>query len=238
MRYLLDDRMAPMTSEIGFIEVESGTVARAFIDWQSAIFAPRGVSIESKELGVSTLEAALKCLLPLASIQPTRSVFVPTTGGWTAYFENGVKGTDAMPAMSYLAKILKVRSLRAVAIPDAAANGGRYGATIIEVYGPEAREFLNYVRSVACANDGGKWVFTTAGTPLPFEEPSLYKARRTQDRFTADMLNRYLSAIGISAFDEEFYRCSSATLIEKVGPRPPGAGYSTLEEIRAKFVVA
>jgi hypothetical protein len=45
----------------------------------------------------------------------------------------------------------------------------------------------------------------TSGTPLPFEDPSRYWARRVRDRLTRQMLVGYLAALAIGADDDASY---------------------------------
>jgi hypothetical protein len=73
------------------------------------------------------------------------------------------------------------------------------------MFAPHQTTWLNQERAVVAMNDGGSWLFSTDGTPQPFEEPESYKARRIADRFTDDMLERYCKALGIRLFDESFY---------------------------------
>jgi len=94
----------------------------------------------------------------------------------------------------------------------------------------------NAVRSISAMNDGGKWSFDTFGEVLPFEESEPYQAKRIKDRFTPEMLDRYLKAMGIHAFDEAFYDSpGGAYLVETQGPTWPNAQDFTLEEVRARF---
>ena len=108
---------------------------------------------------------------------------------------------------------------------------------IWEVYGPEKTHFLNYVRSIAALNDGGRWTFEESGTPFPFEETGLYRARRIKDRFTLDMLKHHLAALGLRPFEEDFYLPDDhpAQLIELDGWRPPGLKEFSLAEARARY---
>lgn len=238
MRFLLDDRLAPITSEIGFLEVDCDKAATAYVEWQAAVGAATAVTVRTERVPVHSLEEALLRLLPLASVLPTRALFVPTKGRWTAYFENALRGGDPTAVVSYLAKLLGCRGLRAVAVPNTITTQGargRYGATILEIYGPEDGVFLNYVRSVGAVNDGGKWEFVASGTPQPFEEPTNYKARTIRNRFTPEMLERYVQALGVDAFNEGFYGPAVATLVEKAGALPAGVREYSLEEARAMF---
>jgi len=70
-------------------------------------------------------------------------------------------------------------------------------------------------------------------TPFPFEDVSRYGARRVRDRFTFELLESYLSELGLSPFDEKFYLTDSgraAHLVELHGPPPAGLREYSLPE--------
>jgi hypothetical protein len=237
VRLLFDDRLAPITSDIGFIEIDAHTVVGAYIGWQ------RGLVSQTKRLDAreirGDLEAALRALPPLRDTSHSRELFVPTASAWTAYFDNGWDGPDPFPPMSYLASELGCRAMRVAAVPntiDDKRRRGRYGASILELYGPTETEFLNHERSIAAANDGGRWVFETFGDPLPFEDTTRYAVRRKRDRFPFELLDEYLQQLGVRAFDETFYAPDRrATLVERTLTwRARGKEY-TLEAARARF---
>jgi hypothetical protein len=157
----------------------------------------------------------------------SKYLFVPTRSHWTAFFDNGWRGTDAFAPISYMAQELGCRGLRATATSD---------AIILEIYGPQKTHFLNYVLSVAVAKEDGRWNFSRNGESQTFEQTERYKARNIQDRFTLDMLRDYLADFGIAAFDETYYLPPDreAILIEALGPLPKGARTYSLEEVRYK----
>jgi hypothetical protein len=124
-----------------------------------------------------------------------------------------------------------------VAVPNTYRKGkGRYGAVMLEVYGPHQTAWLNYVRAVSASNDGGRWVFDQFGEPFPFEKMEQYQARRVRDRFTFDMLREYLHHLGLSPFEESFYlpEGAPAWLVEKTGPVVEPYKEFTLAEARAR----
>ena len=90
------------------------------------------------------------------------------------------------------------------------------------------------MRSLAAANDGGRWVFDQFGEPFPFEKLEQYQARRLRDRFTFDMLQEYLHHLGLSPFEESFYLPDGAPawLVEKTGPLVRARKEYTLAEAR------
>jgi len=238
---LLEDRWAPVTSTMGFLELEAEQAAQAFANWHKGLEISRGFTIEVLPL-TGTLEQVLSRLLPLSGWETQRRLFIPTCSAWTAYVENGWTGTDAASAMSVMAGRLSVRGLRVVAVPHTLRKdgGGRYGAVMLDVFGPkQPGKFNNYVRALGASNDGGRWVFDQSGEPFPFEQVERYQERRVRDRFTFEMLKDYLRHLGLSPFEEDFYLPpgSRAWLIQKTGPSITVGREYTLEEVRAARVL-
>jgi hypothetical protein len=231
---LLDDRWAPVTSEMGFLETDAQHAARALAAWQAGLLAADGVTVETHPI-TGSLEQVLSTLLPLTSGETARYLFLPTRSVWTGYVNSGWGGTDAASAMSVMARKLGCRGLRVVAVPHTLhKNKGRYGAVMLEVYGPHQTHWLNYVRTIYASNDGGRWVFGQSGEPFPFEKLEQYQARRVRDRFTFDMLKDYLRHLGLSPFEEDFYlpQGTPAWLVEKKGPLLMGRKQYTLAQAR------
>jgi hypothetical protein len=217
---LLDDRWAPVTSEMGFLELDVEQTTRAFAAWQERLLAPEGVTVASRPI-TGSLEQVLSSLLPLTDSETQRDLFIPTRSAWTAYVDNAYRGTDAASIMRYMARTLGCRGLRVVAVPHTLRKDkGRYGAVMLSVYGPHETAGLNDVRTLGVSNDGGRWVFDQFGKPFPFEKLEQYQARRVRDRFTFEMLKEYLRHLGLSPFEEDFYlpEGTPARLVEKTGP--------------------
>jgi len=223
---LLHDQLAPITTEFGFLECGLQVAERWVGQREEAAYLPRGGTIRKRTVHGS-LEALLRSLLPLTTVERRRHLLIATATNWTACFDNGWQGTDAA-GLSYAAEQLNCRGVRIVAEPKD-RNTGRYGAVTWELYGPRPTAFLNFERSLSVTNDAGKWVFVNEGTPLPFERAEAYKARVIRERFTPDLLDEYLQALGIRAFDADFY-CTQGTLIERVGPTLPTMKEYSLEE--------
>ncbi len=232
MPLLLDDRLAPITSEYGFIEASYSAVARWFHQWDAAIQQPLGRTVVERPI-TGGLERALQLLAPLTAPLRRRFLFMATASAWCGYFDNGARGGDAA-ALSHVAMSMGCRAMRIVAVPDSSEGGdGRYGAATFELYGPERREFLNYVRSVGVLNDGGRWKFISVGPPLEGENISDYKARRIRDRFSFDQLNACAQLFGVRAFDPTFFG-SDGILVERVGPMGATEREYSLEQARAR----
>ncbi|HLL06171.1 MAG TPA: hypothetical protein VK539_36705 [Myxococcaceae bacterium] len=238
---LLEDRWAPVTSEMGFLELGAEQAAQAFATWQRGLVASQGFTFEVRPVA-GTLEQVLSSLLPLTSGETQRDLFIPTRSAWSAYLENGWNGTDAATPMRVMARRLSIRGLRVVAAPHTLHKdgGGRYGGVMLDVFGPEQPgKISNTVRVVEVANDGGRWVFVQSGEPFAFEQVEKYQERRVRDRFTFEMLKDYLRHLGLSPFEEDFYLPpgSCAWLIEKTGPFTTVGRQYTLEEARAAHVL-
>jgi hypothetical protein len=230
---LLEDRWAPVTSEMGFLETSAAHAARSFTAWQAGLPDERGITLQVRPVSGS-LEHVLSTLLPLTSPEARRDLFIPTRSPWTAYLENARSGTDASSRMAYMARTLGCRGMRVVAVPHTLrGDKGRYGAMMFEVFSPH-QEGPRYLRALGASNDGGRWVFDESGEPFPFEKPERYQARRVRDRFTFDMLKEYLHHLGLSPFDESFYlpQGQPAWLVEKTGPVYPHHQEFTLAQVR------
>lgn len=245
-----------MTSEIGFVEADLETVVRTWLMSPPPALAELGIEPIRRDVE-GDLPSLLKLLPPLTAAGTTKHLFVPTAGRWTAIFDNGWRGPDVSSMVSVLAGSLRRRGLRVVAVPNmirerVVPQRGRYGAVMLEIYGPDievtfalppsprAGEMIavggKLTRSVSAMNNGGRWWFHVEGEPLPFEQLHRYRAARVRDRFTPSMLRDYLAALGILAFDADFYApTATAVLIELQGAERYTSRQYTLEEARAHY---
>lgn len=236
MKQLLNARFAPLTLRIGFLEYPISLVGEAYLQWKRQHFRV----VESFPVA-SNLQDALGQLVPL-TMPPRRILFLATDSEWTAYFDNGSKGADPLPPISYLAQQLGCRGLIATYIPhtletETGRGRGTYGAIQFELFAPTQREFLNYERSISVAFEGGKWRFDANGTVQAFEEVPQYSARRIIDRFTPEMLQGYCNALGVRLFDDTFYAGPGLLIIIR-DPPPSGSREITLEEARQQMAFA
>jgi hypothetical protein len=237
---LLEDRWAPVTSEMGFVELGAEQAAQAFTTWQRGLATSQGSTIEVLPVS-GTLEQVLSRLLPLNGGETQRRLFIPTRSAWSAYVSSQWTGTDAASPMRVMARRLSIRCLRVVAVPHTLrGNQGRYGGVMLDMFGPQQPgKLTNYVRAIEVANDGGHWVFEQSGEPFPFEQVERYQARRVKDRFTFEMLKDYLRQLGLSPFEEDFYLPpgSRGWLLQKTGPLNTVGQEYTLEQARAAHVL-
>ena len=238
MKFLFDDRFRPITSTIGFIAAEPDATAETFVSWMGPIQAKRNVTLQKQSLRES-LDNLLGRLLPLTSVERRRYLFVPTKSQWTAFFDNGHRGTDAFSVLSYLSKRIGARSCAVTAIrnDEPMQTVTRFDALGFEIYEPVDTDFLNYGRTLNLSNEDGKFVFTNRGTPFSFEDTSRYGLQNLRERLTPDILEEYLHQLGIDVFDEDFYDCGRermAILIEKQGPTAPKLEEFTMVQAQRK----
>ncbi|RPJ39774.1 MAG: hypothetical protein EHM21_15355 [Chloroflexi bacterium] len=230
---LLKDHLAPITSSLGFIEGETSRTVEVFIGWQKEVQKKGSLAqfllSNARSHNISgNLEQIFRSLLPLQKIGASRFLFIPTRTGWTAFVDNGYRGTDPA-AIAHLANLLKSRSVWIVSIPHPLQNAGvprkgRQGALIFEVYGHTRTHWLNLIRSIRLENDAGEWQFEQSGEPLPFEQARRY--------FDFDLMKRYLQELGLTPFEENFYLPDSNGAILVEINKPWKAENVSLEEAR------
>lgn len=228
---LLGGRFEPITSEFGFVQAPPGIVAAWLTEREAAWTRERGVNIKTKAAS-GGLEAALRLLLPLTSIERRRSLAMSTTSSWTAIFENGLQGGDAA-LLSLAATDLGCQAVRVVAVADTIVGGRQleYGARIFELYGARRTDFLNYVRTISVSNDGGRWRLDQSGPPLPGEDATWYTAKQVKQRFREEHLAAILRSLDIDAFSDDFYG-DQGFLVERQGPMAAGLREYSLAEVQ------
>jgi hypothetical protein len=128
---------------------------------------------------------------------PATRLVVVEHGTWTAVLTNHRDGSDFSDHQYWAAATTVARTIRVV---DTEARwwqrGSRrerlaYEARIFELHGPDD----SLIRSIACADDGGRWVFETFGDPLPVEATFHYDAPRKKDRLTRANLHDLLGSV-------------------------------------------
>jgi hypothetical protein len=233
MNFLFKDAISPITSSIGFLEIDFELASKAYEDWMKPILKEYGFRLKKETLSENFQNILLK-LQPLVSPIRTKFLFIPTNSNWTAFLDNGWQGTDASTPIQVLSERLKCKGLAITAVPHTMPSKvksdtkGRYGATIMEVYGPDG----NFIRTIYSSNNGGKWVFGASGDPFNFEDLKTYKAKKIRDRFTPEILEKYLKELGIDAFNEDFYLTNRSIMFIKEGTLPANFKEYTLREVR------
>ena len=219
---LADDRYAPVTDSLGFLDLPIEQAAEALRSWRSRLHGyARTITLPGG------LERNIAQLEPLTTHVRPRELLVSTGDpAWTAYVDCGARGGDPVSTLGHLAKSQRTRAVLVTHVPhtfDRRTGSGRYGSTQLQVLGPEASDVLGYVRVISAAEDGGRWVFHAMGPPFDFEDVHRYEERRIRDRFTLDMLVRYCAELGLKPFELGFYPGPSALVTSPV--RVPDDAY-------------
>ena len=193
----------PTTETAGYFEIS----AKIFADWLVKALGRPWIQRPCPPGQLGDLVALVKPRVPVS-----RYLLMPNHG-WTVLLDNRPLGTDTGMLPYHAAKDLGCRSIRATAVePD----HHPYPATILELYDPAATDDpLLCRRTIAAANDGGRWVFSETGRRFPFEDAGAYGSRRMRDRFTPDMLGHYLLALGVPC--DSMPDTRSALLVEMPG---------------------
>jgi hypothetical protein len=212
MSWLLGGPWSPIGWSVGFVEADLTTVADTPLRWRRALGHDLRVDWE--------LPRSPQCLRRLESLQaPPRELLMAHGNGWTAYLNNHLDGGDPVPAGSVVAKLLGVHGVVAIHQPPTTVG---HASTQLQVLGPEGEPRLRYARTLAAHAEDGRWTWETSGTPLPFEDPSRYRARLVRNRLTRQMLVAYLTALGIGVdHDQRYGRAVLAT--QRVGRAAAGS---------------
>jgi len=127
----------------------------------------------------------------------TRHVLIPL-GEATLFTNNRRDGPDFADYVYHVSLRLHTRAARVVNHPARVRTiGGErerlsYEARMLVVY-----DDGEHVRSMACADDSGRWTSESHGDPLPVEEAFDPAARRKKDRFTSANLRALVAAYGL-----------------------------------------
>lgn len=133
------------------------------------------------------------------TVPPTRLALFAAARDWTAVVTNERDGSDFDDYREAFGRLTRARTVRVVDHAESFAfvrgvrERRRYAARIFELFDAAGEP----VRSITCADDGGRWVFETVGEPLPPEASFNYGARRKRDRFTHENLGALLAWLGI-----------------------------------------
>lgn len=203
MASLLQRPAARFLRKVGLFKIPFETARAALREWLDQTKGRQGYAVSEQPVS-GTLEEVLESLLPLTMPDIERRLLIATGGAWTAYLDNLQSGTDRS-AIAAMSRRMQCEAVHFVADKE---------SVVLTVYGPQVNSTGgNTLRDVRAFRDMGGWEFQQSGTPLPFEDTSAYRAPHAKERFTIEMLERYLREMGIRAFAEDFYRPSVACIL-------------------------
>jgi hypothetical protein len=199
---ILPSQLAPpVTETAGYFEAPAPALAEWLVDGLGRPWTSRACS-------AGTLEELVALLEPRVPL--SRYLLVPNRT-WTVILNNGPGGTDlgVLPWQS-----TRDLGCRAVGATAALAESNLYPATMLELYDPGVTDNPLFCRrTIVAADDGGRWTFSETGERFAFEDPSAYRRRLIRDRFTPEMLARYLFELGVPAHEKP--DTLSAILVEQ-----------------------
>ena len=217
---------------MGFLRAPLDVVAEGLVAWRRRIHG----SATLEPLG-GGFQANVSALEPLTTgVRPRELVVSTRNPEWTAVFDCGIQGGDPVSTVGHLARSLKLYGVVVASIPDVPAAAGqppRYGARQLEMFGPLATDFINYVRTISVVRDGDRWRFDANGTVQDFEDLDAYSRRKVADRFTPTMLAEYAAALGLSPFDDDFFPGPCA-LVSNSAVAPPGLLVLSIKEAQRR----
>lgn len=204
-RPLLDDKLFPLLKDMAFIHADRDTAAKAWLDFKGPLLRAHGVEFSSTVVRGS-LEQVVRQLEPLSMPTPERYLIVPCRNGWSLTLDNGAFGSDASSLLYGTVTRTRQRGVRlCITAPFTKKTGKRRILTVLwSIVEPGDGMTERITRSLAVQKEGS-WHWDNAGEPLSFEETASYDAKRVSERFTPEMLVRYAKALGIDAYNEDFY---------------------------------
>jgi hypothetical protein len=186
---LLGGALLPFTEPIWFIEAPFDRVVEVARPWLT------GLGERLTDLR-EPLPAMLERLDPW-SIPGTKLLFVETTGGWTAMFDQA----EGSSASSHLGRVMECREVYTHFARRIVADGEaiEYGncALWLNRAGKGVRQLQ--------ATHENRWEWHAYGEPQPFEDPAAASSRRIADRLDLGRLNEYCAALGIQRQNADFY---------------------------------
>jgi hypothetical protein len=233
MNSLLNGEFEPITASIGLINASLQKTTADFLAWGNEVLFKYGQSESEIHLQCSFRDA-MKSLFPLVKGDVKRRLLLAIGDEWTAYFDNGWRGSDPAGVVAVMSGRLVTTALRLTVRANTrhGKSRGTYGARIFEAFEGSQKSR----RSIACANDGGHWIFEQFGEPYPFEDVSAYQCRKLSDRFPAELLEKYVNEFGVNPFSEAAYTNENdqvrGFLIEKRGNIPKTLTNVDLAEAR------
>lgn len=249
MRFLFDNKYAPLTEGMAFIQENLDTVLEKYLDWMVPLIKE---AIEMQKLHPESkwneynkqlpkiipkqgsFEDLLNEMMPFH--YPEKTLLFECKNGWVGYLENGY--TTETGRIRLIAERINEykESIQVNAWlggGEKIANGWSGGAFTRDL---GRRSSLENYRNIMLS-DQDRWNLDQFGEPLPFEEVEKYSEKLVRNRFTPEMLQRYLLHYGIDFFNEDFYmpEGSKAYIIEHVRDPFDGEKPETLAERRGTW---
>lgn len=228
MKHLFDSKFAPLTDCMGFVNVDIDTALKEYLDWCMPLMKRNGNDIKTIEWYNSFTFSLLE-LMPFNF--PEKILLFSTDSSWTGYLENVTRTETGR--IKRISEPLNCKSIEVGVWPSKSGKViNNWGGGFFSL-----NQGNELIRLMMLSRQDRGWEFDNYGEYLPFEEVEKYNEKLARNRFTPEMLDRYLKHYGIDFFNEEFYMPpgSKAYIIEIVRPPYPNEVSETLEEVRKKL---
>ncbi len=208
---MFDNKFAPLTDSVSFIELEIDLALKNLLDWINNRGNDLYSKIDCKEFTGNFCDL----IKEIGTISyPEKTVLFQTKSNWIGYVENLITGTEIWRITQIAQRINNEKESIGVQAWYGGGNkiaNGWSGGSFSLFEGDNMKRHI-------MLSDQDKWEFDQSGTPLPFEEVEKYNEKLVRNRFTPEMLQRYLLHYGIDYFNDDFYmpEGSKAYIIEYV----------------------
>lgn len=227
MRFLFNGKYAPLTDGIAFIDAPIEDVVKGRIKWaEETNFSPVFHKVIEVNSGFEDL-----LIKSLPFFYPAKQIFFETRSKWIGFIENNFR-----TEVHHAAVIARYAGGEKNVAGEAWLSN--YGKTI-NGWGGGTFSYMEKGRFIRhlMLSDQDRWQFDQSGEPFPFEDLEKYKEKFARNRFTPEMLDKYLKEFGIDFFNEDFYMPpgSKAYIIEEVRPPYPNEKPISLEARRKEL---
>lgn len=243
MRFPFDNKFAPLTDGFGFIEIDLESALKKYLEWITPQIEKR-IKMSEIEKGwndyneklpkVTKFEGSFEELInaSLPFFYPQKTILFETKSNNIGYLEN-IRDTEIRRIGIIANNINALKQsigVRAWGNSFGKIANGWGGGTFILFEGND------FKRSIELT-DQEKWQFDQGGEPLPFEDTEKYKEKFARNRFTPEMLQKYLLHYKIDYFNDDFYmpEGSKAYIIEHIRDPYPDEIPKTLKERRIEL---
>jgi hypothetical protein len=196
VRVLLHNRFAPITSHIGFAQAPIDDV----VGMRAELLAKNYDTVTTEAFS-GTLDEAILALQPL-DYGGARDLSIALPNGWVAHLDSNVQGSDATGFAGHANRVLRCASAYVKAVTNTHRPVGVVGFGCYSKPAPGAPRGAARLLQVT---QEGRWKWDESGSPLAFETPAIYGARRIRDRLTVELVESYCRALGIDPFNELAY---------------------------------
>ena len=226
MRFPFDNKFAPFTDSVAFIKCSVAIALEKYLEWVNN----RGNTIYSSITYKSysnKFSEMIELMLPFN--HPEKVCIFECANGWTGYIENR-SVTETGRIRQIASRIDKEKESLIVKVW---ANSGGKKVNGWGGGGFTVNKGVDLIR-LLMLSDQDKWELDFYGEPLSFEETETYKERFVKNKFTPEMLKRYLLHFDIDFFNDDFYMPtgSKAYIIEMARDKYNHEECLTLSEMR------